>query len=193
MLAPTKTRLRPTPEIGAAPVRPPRPTLAPHRGMRAWAGPRPANTLSFRLSQPGLASWWRLAAPSLQWVLFLLGHMSWVAQRLRLSTLSFRGHRSRARLDFLPPRARLVTFTRGPMARKKGSRVQFTVAKRLVQYRLVAKAPAIMVWADRTPPLLLATLAAEQAIWMQGLPSPLLLQAARSRTTIWAPAKLLWA
>lgn len=79
-----------------------------------------------RLTNPGLCGWWRLTSPGFNWA----GAHLWRVAGLDLSPLGatrFVG----ASLVGLPTRARLLTLTRGPMARKKQSRKQFMVSKKV--------------------------------------------------------------
>lgn len=78
------------------------------------------------------------------------------------------------------------------MARKKGSRVQLLIPRRIVSYRIAIKPSSPLMWRAGDPHRLMGALISEQALWATSLPSPLLLSRSRVRLTVWAPHQLLW-
>lgn len=141
-----------------------------------WAtshnGIRPViNTLTLRVSQPGLPSWWRLAAPQLNWVSTFVKHLSWALLVLN-PTPVLMSKDGKLKTDWVAPRDRLITLTRGPMARKKKSRVQFVLPKRPLQLRLAADARDAL---ELSLPALgnkLRQVAMEEGFWLEAWPTP---------------------
>jgi hypothetical protein len=122
-------RLRLQPLYGVStPARPPRPQT---------------NTMALRVTQPGLPSWWRLAAPDLNWLGTFVNHISWAVLALAPSPLLIAKNIA-LRADWVATRHRLLTLTRGPMARKKKSRVQFLIPQRPMELRLSAGAQPVL-------------------------------------------------
>jgi hypothetical protein len=72
----------------------------------------------------------------------------------------------------MAPRDRLVTLTRGPMARKKKSRVQFILPKRPLQLRLTAKARDALELSQPTLGGKLKQVAMEEGFWLEAWPTP---------------------
>ena len=159
------------------------------------SAPRPVRwRAQVRATQPGLAAWWRLLAPGLWWAR---------AHAYRLTLACFSGasvervetrrfHAPSPSVFALPHRERLVTVTRGPMARKKQSRVQFLVRRQVV----------CLGAHDVTRPMrlrnvgALAPLYASQRalaeVWGEPLGSPFTRTGARLRWPVVAPALLVW-
>lgn len=129
------------------------------------------NSLVVRVTQPGLPSWWRLAAPQLNWVSTFVKHLSWALLVLNPTPLLISPDR-RLKTDWVVPRDRLVTLTRGPMARKKKSRVQFILPKRPLQLRLTAKTQDTLELSQHTLRGKLRQVAMEEGFWLEAWPTP---------------------
>jgi hypothetical protein len=129
------------------------------------------NTLSLKVSQPGLPSWWRLAAPQLNWVSAFVKHLSWALFVLSPSPVLVSKNRS-LRVDWMATRDRLVTLTRGPMARKKKSRVQFVIPRRPLQLRIIAKTQDALELSKPSLGAKLKQVRAEEGFWLEAWPTP---------------------
>lgn len=117
-------------------------TPAPYHLYRpVKSSPRPW-AVTARATQPGLAAWWRLVAPGLHWARAHARQVSFAC--LRGASLDPLDPTQRTFVTpsvmALPHRERLITVTRGPMARKKQSRVQLLVRRQVVT--LVTSGPA---------------------------------------------------
>lgn len=74
--------------------------------------------------------------------------------------------------DWVAPRDRLITLSRGPMARKKKSRVQFILPKRPLQLRFYAKAQDVLGVSQSTLGSKLGQVALEEGFWLEAWPTP---------------------
>lgn len=149
--------------------------------------------LLFRVTQPGLPSWWRLVGPSLDWLRAFIKNFGWalrasgVGQGLGLLDI-------RLNADFLPIRGRLITLTRGPMARKKKSRAQLQVTRRVMQIRCSGLEKSLTLCGNNPVGLDQFTFSQlnETRTWAVGLGTPLLIIRAESWTRRRAPHLLSW-
>lgn len=129
------------------------------------------NSLVVRVTQPGLPSWWRLAAPHLNWISAFVKHLSWALLVLGPKPLLISGG-GKLKVDRLVTRHRLITLTRGPMARKKRSRVQFMLPKRPLQLRLASDVTEPLRMSPSTTGAGLKQVAAEEDLWLDAIPTP---------------------
>jgi hypothetical protein len=160
--------------------------------QRPPVGPGPWH-VSVRATQPGLASWWRLVAPGLRWA---VAHSRRIAQICLGGELGPAGPRMRAlqapSVSALPHRERLITVTRGPMARKKQSRVQLLVRRQVVALNVGGEAaPARLERPQGAAPLARSQRALAQ-VWGQPLGAPFTLVGARTRWPVVAAPLLAW-
>jgi hypothetical protein len=152
--------------------RPNKPPLVAVLRAISRVSPRPVtNTLALRVSQPGLPSWWRLAAPRLNWVSTFVKHLSWALLVLNTTPVLVSAD-GRLKTDWVAPRDKLITLTRGPMARKKKSRVQFILPKRPLQLRFCAKARGALNLSQLTLGSKLRQVAMEEGFWLEVWPTP---------------------
>jgi len=149
------------------------------------------NSLSFKINQPGLPSWWRLAAPNLNWISAFTKHLIWAVLMISPNPLLLGGE-STIKADWLTPRASLVTLTRGPMARKKKSRVQFMLVRKPLQLRLSTKKDEELLLSTKNFRGALAMLQAEEGFWASILPSPMTLAKSKLTVNISSPALVIW-
>jgi hypothetical protein len=92
----------------------------------------------------------------------------------------------------LPHRERLITVTRGPMARKKQSRVQLLVRRQVLSLVTRGVTPPTVL---RTEPALGGLTPTHRAlgrVWAQPLGAPLVLVGARVSWPVQAPSLLAW-
>jgi len=93
----------------------------------------------------------------------------------------------------LPHRERLITVTRGPMARKKQSRVQLLVRRQVVSLNTRGLAlPSVIRRAEGLAPLAKSQRALAQ-VWAHPLGAPLTLVGGRATWPVVATALLAWA
>lgn len=149
------------------------------------------NVLSLRISQPGLPSWWRLAAPQLNWVSSFTRHLAWATLVLNPQPLLL-GKDNDIRVDWLTPRARLATLTRGPMARKKKSRIQLNLVRKPLQLRLKSHVTEGLGLCPRRLEAGLGAMLAEESFWASSLPSPMTLAKSKLVVSTVGPYFLLW-
>jgi hypothetical protein len=187
---PVRSRLSSNGAVVAESIHPRLPTIG---GGRAWKQPRPANLLTLCYSQPGLPSWWRAASPNLNWIRSTVRRMAWASRGGHMGSLQCFNCSSRITFDHIPIRKRLETFTRGPMARKKKSRIQFTTVRRLVRYKIAAKPLFTHILTKETLSGFLASTVFEQMLWAARVPTPLTLNRAATRIVFYRPQALFWA
>ena len=168
----------------AAPYHLYRPT---HLAARPWS-------VTARATQPGLAAWWRLVAPGLHWAQAHAKRVSFAC--LRGASLDPRDPARRTlvapSIMALPHRERLITVTRGPMARKKQSRVQLLVRRQVLS--LVTRGATFPTVLRSEPALgaLTPTHRALGRVWAQPLGAPLVLVGARVSWPVQAAPVLAW-
>jgi hypothetical protein len=93
----------------------------------------------------------------------------------------------------LPLRERLVTVTRGPMARKKQSRTQLLVRRQVISVRTQGRAaPSFLCHAGALAPFV-STQRVLAQIWGQPLGAPLYLIGARAQWPTNSGPLLAWA
>lgn len=109
--------------------------------------------------------------PHLNWVSAFVKHLSWALLILGPSPLLLSGG-GKLKVDWLVTRHRLITLTRGPMARKKRSRVQFMLPKRPLQLRLVSEVTEPLRMSPMTTGAGLKQVAAEESFWLDAWPTP---------------------
>lgn len=150
-----------------------------------------SNSLSLRCSQPGLPTWWRLAAPSLNWVGTFVKQVSWSLVVLNSESPIF-GNCLKIKTDWAAPRAKMVTLTRGPMARKKESRVQFLLPRKPIDFIFFSKVQDPLSVSHHNLRAKLSRVRIEEELWAGVCFTPLTL--AKSTTSAWvcAPGMLLW-
>lgn len=96
------------------------------------------------------------------------------------------------KVDWVAPRSSLLTLTRGPMARKKRSRVQFVLARKPLQLRVVSKTRTASEALSRDVRGGLKALRIEEAFWAEALPVPMTLVKSTMAANIVIPFFLLW-
>lgn len=158
--------------------------------------PRPARlrpwAVAARATQPGLASWWRLLAPTLRWA---EAHSRRVAYAcLGGASLDEADATQRTfvvpAVMALPHRERLITVTRGPMARKKQSRVQFLVRRQVVSLDTRGLTPPLVLLQAAGLGALTRAQRALVQVWAHPLGAPLTLVGGRAQWPVVATALL---
>ena len=178
----------------------------PRRGAWGLMRPRPYHLYTFsrpplgawrvsaRATQPGLASWWRLIAPGLDWA---SAHSRRVAYACLSGVMAEAGSSPKAfhRRPFVsgvPHRERLVTVTRGPMACKKQSRVQLLVRRQVVALETTGLVRPTALCGPRGLGALLGLTRAFALVWAQPLSAPFVVVGARVSWPASAGPLLAW-
>ena len=167
-------------------------TWAPHPLVHSPSLAARPNSLTIKLTQPGLPAWWRLVSPSLDWLKTFIKQLSWASLMLSTRCSYFCHSDTQVAFDFLPVRSRLITFTRGPMACKKQSRAQLMVSRRLVQLRLLNFGMSTRLYTLKDLTNFLKSLATEEKLWLANCVTPLV--ATTTKVGVYVSIKnfLLW-
>ncbi len=134
-----------------------------------------------------------MASPRLSWLATFVAQLSWALLFVGGPLGASSPARPGVKTHWASTRDRLVTLTRGPIACKKQSRVQFILPKRPLRLTVCALSTEPTLLGRRALAGLAGRIRAEEGLWVQAVPAPLAVTRAVHATPVRARCLLLWA